>query len=145
MEALITVYQKSLTILKEEVLSYDDEDLLYKTSGEIRNSGGNLTMHLTGNLRHFIGAVLGGSGYIRNREEEFSGRFSVEKLVQDIEETTRIVEDVLSSLDAEKLSDDYPQNVFGKEMSTSFFLFHLLGHLNYHLGQINYHRRLITK
>ena len=145
MDALITVYKKSLDKLKEEVLSYDDEDLLYKTSGEISNSAGNLAMHLTGNLRHFIGAVLGDSGYIRNREEEFSGRFSVQKLVQDIEETTRTIEEVLGSLDAEKLSANYPQNVFGKEMGTAFFLNHLLGHLNYHLGQINYHRRLITK
>ena len=102
-------------------------------------------MHLTGNVRHFIGAILGNSGYVRNLEEEFSGRFSVEKIVQDIDESISIVEKVLISLDTEMLSADYPQNVLGKPMTTSFFLYHLLGHLNYHLGQINYHRRLITK
>ncbi len=145
MKELIAVYKKDLLRLKEEVLSYKNEDLLFKISGEINNSGGNLAMHLTGNVRHFIGAILGNSGYVRNLEEEFSGRFSVEKIVQDIDESISIVEKVLISLDTEMLSADYPQNVLGKPMTTSFFLYHLLGHLNYHLGQINYHRRLITK
>jgi uncharacterized damage-inducible protein DinB len=101
-------------------------------------------MHLCGNLRHFIGAVLGKSGYVRNREEEFSGRFSTQKLVEDIEEAIAVVKSTLSNLSEEDFSKTYPLQVFGSEMSTQFFIYHLLGHLNYHLGQINYHRRLIT-
>ncbi len=144
MKSLAAVFIKDLNKLKEEVLSYDSEDLLFKKAEGITNSGGNLAMHLTGNLRHFIGSVLGQSGYVRNRDEEFNGMFSREKIVADIEETKEVVLKTLSSLtetDAEKI---YPLNVFGSEMTTQYFIYHLLGHLNYHLGQVNYHRRLLN-
>ncbi|WP_304231838.1 DinB family protein [Jiulongibacter sediminis] len=144
MTELAAVFEKDLKKLKEEILQYDSEDLLFKTVEGISNSGGNLSMHLCGNLRHFIGAVLGKSGYVRNREEEFSGRFSTQKLVEDIEEAIAVVKSTLSNLSEEDFSKTYPLQVFGSEMSTQFFIYHLLGHLNYHLGQINYHRRLIT-
>ncbi|KPM48350.1 DinB family protein [Jiulongibacter sediminis] len=144
MTELAAVFEKDLKKLKEEILQYDSEDLLFKTVKGISNSGGNLSMHLCGNLRHFIGAVLGNSGYVRNREEEFTGRFTTQKLVEDIEETIAIVKSMLSNLSEDDFSKTYPLQVFGSEMSTQFFIYHLLGHLNYHLGQINYHRRLIT-
>jgi hypothetical protein len=145
MEALIIVFTRSLNKLKEEVLSYENEDLLFSTQEGISNSGGNLAMHLTGNLRYFIGAVLGKSGYIRNREEEFSGRFTKEQIVSDIEESIDVVSRTLITLSADDLAKNYPEKVLAIDITTEVFLFHLLGHLNYHLGQINYHRRLINK
>lgn len=102
-------------------------------------------MHLTGNLRYFIGAVLGKSGYIRNREEEFSGRFTKEQIVADIEESIDVVSRTLITFSADDLAKNYPEKVLAIDITTEVFLFHLLGHLNYHLGQINYHRRLINK
>jgi hypothetical protein len=145
MEALIIVFTRSLNKLKEEVLSYENEDLLFSTQEGISNSGGNLAMHLTGNLRYFIGAVLGKSGYIRNREEEFSGRFTKEQIVSDIEESIDVVSRTLITLSADDLAKTYPEKVRENDITTELFLYHLLGHLNYHLGQINYHRRLINK
>ena len=144
MKELAAVFEKDLKKLKEEILQYDSEDRLFKTVEGISNSGGNLAMHLCGNLRHFIGAILGNSAYIRNREEEFAGRVSSQKLIEDIEETILVVKSTLSNLSEEDASKAYPLQVFGEAMSTRYFLFHLLGHLNYHLGQVNYHRRLIT-
>jgi uncharacterized damage-inducible protein DinB len=144
MKELAAVFEKDLKKLKEEILQYDSEDRLFKTVEGISNSGGNLAMHLCGNLRHFIGAILGNSAYIRNREEEFAGRVSSQKLIEDIEETILVVKSTLSNLSEEDFSEAYPLQVFGEAMSTRYFLFHLLGHLNYHLGQVNYHRRLIT-
>ncbi|WP_341226490.1 DinB family protein [uncultured Arcticibacterium sp.] len=145
MEALISVFTKDLNKLKEEVLSYDSEDALFAIAEGITNSGGNLAMHLNGNLQHFIGAILGKTKYVRNREEEFSGRFSREQIVSDIEESISVVSKTIASLSSEELSSPYPEKIFGGEMKTDFFLYHLLGHLNYHLGQVNYHRRLTTK
>lgn len=144
MTQLAAVFEKDLKKLKEEILQYDSDDLLFKTAEGISNSGGNLAMHLCGNLRHFIGAILGNSGYIRNREEEFAGRVSSQKIVEDIEETIGVVKNTLAKLSEEDFSKTYPLQVFGEEMSTGYFIYHLLGHLNYHLGQVNYHRRLIT-
>lgn len=144
MNELAAVFEKDLKKLKEEVLQYESEELLFSKAPGISNSGGNLSMHLCGNLRHFIGAILGNSGYVRNRPEEFEGRFSREKLISDIDETREVLEKTLLGLSEAELSAIYPEKVFGGEMTTRYFLFHLLGHLNYHLGQINYHRRLIT-
>jgi hypothetical protein len=145
MKELAAVFEKDLKKLREEVLMYDSEDLLFAKAEGISNSGGNLTMHLCGNLQHFIGAVLGNSGYIRNRPEEFEGRFSPEKIISEIDQTRAVVEKTVSNLEETDLSKIYPLKVFGnEEMSVRFFLFHLLGHLGYHLGQINYHRRLIS-
>ncbi|MDZ7624548.1 MAG: DinB family protein [Ignavibacteriaceae bacterium] len=110
----------------------------------VKNSAGNLCLHLCGNLQHFIGAVLGNSGYIRNRDAEFSKKnVPIRELVAEIELTAKVVEKALKNLPEEILEKTYPINVFGYEMTTEYFLTHLTTHLNYHLGQINYHRRLL--
>ncbi|MCG6958769.1 DinB family protein, partial [bacterium BMS3Abin03] len=117
---------------------------LWEISGEIKNSAGNLCMHLCGNLQHFIGNILGNSGYVRNREAEFSTKdIQKEKLLDEINVTAKVVEKTISELKEDKFNEIYPVNVFGYEMTTEFFLVHLATHLNYHLGQINYHRRLL--
>ncbi len=144
-EILITLFEKDLNILIREVDSYSEESDLWKTAPGITNSSGNLALHLVGNLQHFIGAVLGDTGYVRNREAEFSDRnVPKAKILQDIQETIAVVSATLTKLDDEQLNDIYPIEVFGKPMTTLHFLVHLEGHLNYHLGQVNYHRRLLA-
>ncbi len=141
---LIDLFNRELNKLEEEINLYADENLLWKVSGTITNSAGNLTLHLCGNLQHFIGAVLGKSGYERNRELEFSAKnISREKLKLEIAKTKAIVETTLKNLHDEDLSQIYPVHKGGKEMNTAYMLTHLFGHLQYHLGQINYHRRLL--
>jgi ethanolamine utilization protein EutA (predicted chaperonin) len=101
-------------------------------------------LHLIGNLNHFIGAQLGNSGYIRQRELEFSLKnVPVAKLKEEIEITKELVKYALLKLKNDDLINEYPLNVFGAPMSTQYFLVHLTTHLAYHLGQINYHRRLL--
>ncbi|VXD15939.1 DinB family protein [Marinoscillum sp. 108] len=144
-EILITLFEKDLNILIREVDSYSEESDLWKTAPGITNSAGNLALHLVGNLQHFIGAVLGDTGYVRNREAEFSDRnVPKAKILQDIQETIAVVSATLTKLNDEQLNDIYPIEVFGKPMTTLHFLVHLEGHLNYHLGQVNYHRRLLA-
>jgi len=143
-ETLTKLFLRDLDKLKTEITFFKDEKNIWEISGEIKNSSGNLCLHLCGNLQHFIGAVLGNSGFIRNRDAEFSRKdVPISELVAEIELTTKVVENTLNELDETILPKTFPINVFGYEMTTEFFLVHLAGHLNYHLGQINYHRRFI--
>ena len=141
---LLQLFQRDLEKLKSEISLFKDEKKIWEISGNVKNSAGNLCLHLCGNLQHFIGAVLGNSGYVRNRDAEFSRKnVPVKELVDEIELTAKVVENTLNELEEEILQKTFPINVFGYEMTTGYFLTHLTTHLNYHLGQINYHRRLL--
>jgi uncharacterized damage-inducible protein DinB len=143
-DSLVQLFNRDIEKLKTEISSYKNEGNLWKISGDIKNSGGNLCLHLCGNLQHFIGAVLGSSGYERNRDAEFSRKDIPQKdLLMEIDETKNIVNKTLNSLNEETLQQIYPVNKYGEEMTTGYFLLHLFGHLSYHLGQINYQRRMI--
>lgn len=143
--SLIELFIRDLNKLNDEILAYPDEYSLWEVDARIKNSGGNLAIHIIGNLNHFIGAHLGSTSYIRQRDKEFNDKNVPRELIIDhIKDIKNILNDVLSSLNNEVLSRNYPIEVFGKPMSTEYFLIHLYGHLNYHLGQINYHRRLLS-
>ena len=145
-QSLSELFERDLNKLKEEINLYKDENRIWDVKGDIKNSAGNLTLHLLGNLNHFIGAILGNSGYVRNRDEEFSDNHVPRtEIIGNIDKTIGIIKSTLLKVSDQQLKKDYPIKVLkNKEtMRTEFFLIHLLGHLNYHLGQINYHRRLI--
>ena len=139
------ILERDLQKLAEEIAGYTNESLIWKIMPGISNSAGNLCLHLCGNLQHFIGAVLGGSGYIRNRDAEFSQKdIPREKLLLEIQETKNVVRETLMKLDPSLVTKNFPQDVLGKAHTTEFFLIHLIAHFNYHLGQVNYHRRLVS-
>ncbi len=139
------IIQRELNGLRKQLLAYPKEEDIWKTPTGIMNSAGNLALHIVGNLRHYIGAHLGRSGYIRNREEEFKPlNLPRKKVLEMIGETKTEVKDTLALLGSDILDKDYPQEVGGVIIKTEDFLFHLITHLSYHLGQIDYHRRLIT-
>lgn len=141
---LITLFERDLNRLKDEINSYKNEEKLWVIEGDVNNSAGNLVLHLLGNINHFIGAVLGNTGYERKREKEFNDKnIPVSELSSQIEELIETVKNTVAKLNQEDFAKVYPINVFGEEMTTEFFLIHLAGHLNYHLGQISYHRRLL--
>lgn len=143
-DTLISLYKRDLKKLKAEIESYENDQNLWIVPEGISNSAGNLCLHLVGNLKHFIGAVIGKSGYVRQREQEFSQKdVSVEAMIAQVDETFEMIESTLSGLPDSELNKDYPIDVFKKPMTTEYFLLHLSTHLNYHLGQINYHRRLL--
>ena len=144
-EALIELYQRDLQKLKKEILLYQDESNMWIVEGSITNSAGNLCLHLIGNLKAFIGATLAQSGYIRQREREFSDKnVSRADMLVAIDETIEVVTEGLSQLStAQMLQLSFPIKIWKKETSMSYTLIHLHSHLNYHLGQINYHRRLL--
>jgi len=141
---LIQLFERDLERLAKEVSSYSKEENLWITSNEITNSAGNLILHLIGNLKHFIGKEVGGFDYQRNREFEFEGKdVPRTELLDEINSCKGQVIVSLEGMNDNLLGANYPLEVFGEKMSYCYFLVHLYGHLNYHLGQINYHRRLL--
>lgn len=141
---LITIYTRDLEKLKNEIAAFKSEKNIWKTVGNTSNSAGNLVLHLTGNLNHYIGNVLGDSGYVRNRSAEFTTReIPAEKLLSGIDEVSDVVIRRLKNLNEEDLSADFPEEVFGTTVKTSFMLIHLTTHLSYHTGQVNYIRRVL--
>lgn len=139
------LFERDLLRLRDELDKYEDEERLWEKSGVIKNSAGNLIMHICGNLRHFIGATLNNDGYERNRPFEFEGKLPKDELLIWIDDTKKALVSYFERVSEADMYDPYPEQPFGYPMTKSQFLIHLYGHLNYHLGQINYHRRLLTK
>ncbi|WBV55267.1 DinB family protein [Chryseobacterium daecheongense] len=143
-ESLQSLFARDLNKLKAEIEAYHNEASIWKTDKNIANSAGTLSLHLVGNLSHFVGAILGNTGYIRNRELEFSLKdIPRAELLRQIENTLEVVNSSLNNLTDADLEYEYPFEPLGYKMTTGYFLIHLMGHLSYHLGQINYHRRLL--
>ncbi len=139
------IYDRDIARLHTEISNYANEELLWKTEGNISNAAGNLCLHLIGNLKTYIGKELGHYAYTRNREAEFSSRhIPKEDLLQQIEQTRLIVCNTLEQLSPDILPQEYPLLVFENKTSVEYMLIHLSTHLSYHLGQINYHRRLLS-
>ena len=140
---LAEIFERDILKLKEELNSFKDEANIWKTVDGVSNSAGNLALHLIGNLNHFIGATLGHTGYLRERDKEFSTKNTPRaELIANIDKLMPTVNQILSGLNEEQLEAIFPFEVFGKR-STAFYLTHFYGHLTYHLGQINYLRRFL--
>jgi uncharacterized damage-inducible protein DinB len=143
-DTLIKLFRRDLNAVKREVSLYKEEKNLWIVTKDVSNSTGNLCLHLVGNLNHFIGSTMGNSGYVRQRELEFSLKdVSRTGLIKEVEDTIVVVERVLKSLTEEDLHKEYKRRESEDSMTTEYFLVHLTMHLAYHLGQINYHRRLL--
>lgn len=143
-ETLTQLFERDLKRLANEISLYKDESHIWTVQKDISNSAGNLCLHLLGNLNHFIGATLGHTGYVRHRDDEFSLKnIPRQDLLLNISNCLLIVTETLQKLPEEDLAADFPIEVFGKKDSTEYMLIHLATHLSYHLGQINYHRRLV--
>jgi hypothetical protein len=139
-------FEAALLQLKNEINSYTHKDHVWEVKGQIANSSGTLALHLIGNLNHFIGAGLGNTGYIRQRDKEFSERdVPTGKLIKEIDELTYRVKNIISGLTDAQLYGDYPVKDGRSPQFTAQQLVRLIAHFNYHLGQINYHRRLLDQ
>lgn len=143
-DTLQLLFTRDLLQLRREIESYQNEDRIWKTDKSIANSAGNLCLHLIGNLNAHIGKEIGKTGYVRNRDLEFSMKDVPRKeLLSHVDETIQVVSTVLQHLDPSHLSREYPLLISDKKTTVEYMLVHLATHLAYHLGQINYHRRLL--
>ena len=143
-ETLKLLFERDLKKLRDEIEAYKTEKNIWQVEKNIKNSAGNLCLHIIGNLNWFIGAQLGATGYIRHRELEFSStNIPKDDLLLEIDKTRSVLDNTLDKITSNQLELEYPILVFDKKTTTYYFLIHLTTHLAYHLGQINYHRRLI--
>ena len=142
---LAALYARDLTRLVQELQAFPDEASVWKVAPGVTNSAGNLALHLEGNLREFIGRQLGGLPFSRQRPLEFSQKdLAIADLVARIEQVRSTIPDVVRGLSPAALDATYQEQVLGVPITTRQFLMHLSGHLNYHLGQIDYLRRITT-
>jgi hypothetical protein len=144
-DILLELYDRDLVKVRAEIEAYLNETDIWKTGGDITNPAGNLCLHINGNLQHFFGSVLGGDRYVRDRDAEFASKnVSRAELIAGVDAALASVRATLEKLSDEDFAATYPLEVFGGPINTGFFLTHLATHLNWHLGQINYHRRLLA-
>jgi Protein of unknown function (DUF1572) len=137
------LFEQHLLILKEELLKFKDEENIWRNAPGVTNTAGTLVLHLVGNLKYTIGTIIGGTGYVRNREQEFSlTNVPCEQLIADIEATVEILKTSLAGITQARLDETYPLEMFGAR-STAYYVTRFYGHFNYHLGQVNYLRRIL--
>jgi hypothetical protein len=143
--SLATILLRDLEAVRREVEGYPDEAQLWAPVPGLSNTGGVLVRHLCGNLQHFVGTVLGGTSYRRDRDAEFLAPPSPRaRLLEEITAAEAAVAAALAGLSPQRLEADYPVPVAGQMLGTLDFLLHLSAHCAFHLGQIDYHRRAVT-
>jgi len=142
---LLVLFRRDLEAFAREVALFPDDETLWRTVPGIANAGGNLALHVAGNLRHFVGTVLGGTGYARNREAEFGRREgSRGEVAAELADALATLETGLPALSPDALAAPFPVAVAGVQPPTGRFLLHLSAHLAFHLGQTGYLRRALT-
>ena len=136
-------YERDIHKLIEEVNLFRNEEDLWRTQGSVKNPAGNLVLHIIGGLNYLIGTTLAHTNYVRDRDQEFI-RKSVERkiLVAKLAELIPMINETLNALTREDMEAEYPIFFDKPKTSTSYVLTQLLLHLNYHLGQVNYLRRI---
>jgi hypothetical protein len=141
---LANFYERDIRKMIEEVNLFRNEENLWRTQGSVKNSSGNLVLHIIGGLNHLIGATLAQTGYVRDRDQEFI-RKGVERkiLVVQLEELIPMINETVNALSKEDMEAEYPTFFDKPGSSTGYVLLQLLLHLNYHLGQVNYLRRIL--
>ncbi len=142
LESLIV---RELRAVRRELEAYPDDASVWREIPGVPNTGGTLALHVAGNLRHFLGAILGKDGYVRNRDAEFARRAAPRgELLAGIDAAIESVERALRGLPDDALAAAYPEPIAKRTVSTAVFATHLAVHLAYHLGQIDTHRRAVT-
>jgi len=136
---------RELEAFIREIEHVPDDEVLWKTLPGVTNSAGVLGLHVAGNLMHYIGHVLGGTSYVRNRDREFNTTSGTRaEVIEDLRQAIGVVDRTLRDLPRARLDEQYPQAVGGVQPRTGVFLFHLISHTGYHLGQAGYLRRVVT-
>jgi hypothetical protein len=142
---IVSLLTRELEGFKREIRMFPDDESVWRTVPGVTNSAGNLAIHVAGGLRYLVGSLLGGTGYVRNRETEFSRRSGTRsEIVAELDGAIVVVREVLSRLPQDRLAADFPEAVLGAKLRTGIFLIHLCAHAGFHLGQAGYLRRMLT-
>lgn len=138
-------YLEVIQLLENEIDAYQSEDQIFEILPGTNNSGGNLIMHLIGNLRHFYGAILLQDGTQRNRDFEFNGRMSISEMKEQVLLLKGMIQVYFAKQSDDVFTENYPSEFAGHTVTNGFMFLKLLQHFTYHLGQINYHRRALQR
>jgi hypothetical protein len=142
---LAALFRRDLARLGKQIEAFPSDEALWQAHPAVTNAAGNLALHLEGNLREYVGRQLGNLPYSRNRPLEFSAKgLSREELGRRVADVHRTIPGVIEALSPQQLAMEYPEKVLDAAMTTAQFLIHLYGHLNWHLGQMDYLRRIVT-
>lgn len=142
---LSTILCRDLEGVEREIALFPDDASIWQTTGGMPNAAGNLALHLAGNIQHFIGAIVGGTDYRRNRPLEFSQRSgSRADVAAEVARAASVVRAIVPNLAAERLAQPLVHPDLPGPILLGRFLMHLAVHVGYHLGQIDYARRGIT-
>jgi uncharacterized damage-inducible protein DinB len=120
-------------------------DQLWQRPYPYGNSVGHLLLHLTGNLRYYIGAQIAGTGYVRDRPREFSDLSQPAK-----DEVLRAFDDALSMVVntlARQTAEDWhrPYEAVGSPQKDRLGIFiRCAAHADHHAGQMIYLREQIV-
>ncbi|HYE86150.1 MAG TPA: DinB family protein [Vicinamibacterales bacterium] len=142
---LAALFERDIQRLIQELQAFPDTAAVWRTLPGVANAAGTLALHLEGNLREYIGRQLGQIAFTRDRPLEFSARgVERDELVARLNAVKQTIPPVIAALSDAQLAATYPEIYQGKPIVTRQFLEHLLGHLNYHLGQVDCLRRIVT-
>jgi uncharacterized damage-inducible protein DinB len=143
---ITAVICRELRAVERELNAYQTEEQVWLVPEGLPNSGGTLALHIAGNLRHFVGAVLGGDSYVRDRDAEFAKRgVPRAELIGELRSAEKAVRETVTRLDPAKFNEPYPLAVLNRRLNTGDFMLHLATHLAYHAGQVDFHRRVVTR
>jgi hypothetical protein len=143
--SLLRLFVRELEAFQREIDLFPDDESIWRTEPGVTNSAANLAFHVCGNLQHYVGHVLGGTSYVRDRGREFGRRDGTRAdIAREIRTTIAVVESVMPTITEDTLAREYPEEVIGMRLATDLFLLHLSAHLAHHLGQAGYLRRMIT-
>lgn len=141
---LANFYERDIRKLIEEINLFKNEENIWRTAGSVKNSCGNLVLHIIGGMNYLIGTTLAQTNYVRNRDQEFIRKHVERKeLVAQLEALISLINQTLNALMPEQMEAEFPMFFDKPKTSVSYVLMQLLAHLNYHLGQVNYLRRIL--
>jgi uncharacterized damage-inducible protein DinB len=144
-QAIVAILDRDLRTVRREIEAYPDERDLWRDVPGLANVGGTLVLHLTGNIQHYFGTRLAGADYVRDRPAEFARRnVPRSELLREVDAARAAIQAARSALRDEDLRADFPEVITGCRVRTSEYLIHLVTHFAYHMGQLDYHRRVVT-
>ena len=142
---IATILLRELRAIERELNAYANEEQVWALPPGLPNSGGTLALHAAANLQHFIGTVLAGTSHVRDRDAEFNRRnVPRTELIEELRRAEDTIRATLPRTDQSTLDSVYPLPVANRRVTTSDFLLHLVAHLAYHVGQLDFHRRIVT-
>lgn len=144
--ALLTaLFERDLQGFRREIAAYPSDAALWTTVPGITNSAGTIALHIAGNVQHFVGAQLGKSGYVRDRAHEFAARDVPQAtLLAELDRAHTALALGFGRITDADLEAPFPEPLGGVTYQAGVLLASMASHLAYHLGQVNYHRRMVT-